>query len=125
MVWYGMVRYGMAWYGMVRYGMVWYGMIWYGTAWYGMIRYDTVYAGFDVVKVRVRRPLRTAFGVSLTGRDDHPVAVDDRAVIVVLLRGLQAAALLHVADRLVPLPLALGAGPGSGQQRLAHIQGRG
>ena len=61
----------------------------------------------------------------LTGRDDHPVAVDDGAVIVLLLRGLQAAALLHVADRLVPLPLALGAGPGSGQQRLAHIQGRG
>ena len=42
-VWYGMVRYGMAWYGMVSYGMVWHGMVWYGMAWYGMVWHGIVW----------------------------------------------------------------------------------
>lgn len=54
--------------------------------------------------------------------DGHPVAVDDGTLLLLLLGRLQAGALLHVADGLVPLPLALGAGPGSGQQGLTHIQ---
>lgn len=60
-----------------------------------------------------------------TWRDGHPVAVDDRALLFLLLGWLQAGALLHVADRLVPLPLALRAGPGSWQQDLTHIKRRG
>lgn len=60
-----------------------------------------------------------------TWRDGHPVAVDDRALLLLLLGRLQAGALLHVADRLVPLPLALRAGPGSGQQDLTYIKRRG
>lgn len=60
-----------------------------------------------------------------TWRDGHPVAVDDRALLLLLLGGLQAGALLHVADRLVALPLALRAGPGSGQQDLTYIKRRG
>lgn len=54
--------------------------------------------------------------------DGHPVAVDDGTLLLLLLGRLQAGALLHVADGLVPLSLALGAGPGSGQQGLTHIQ---
>lgn len=56
--------------------------------------------------------------------DDHPVAIDNRALLFLLLRWLQTGTLLHVADRLVPLPLALGAWPGSGQQGLTYIQRR-
>lgn len=57
--------------------------------------------------------------------DGHPVAVDDRTLLFLVLRWLQAGALLHVADRLVPLPLALRAGPGSWQQDLTYIKRRG
>lgn len=57
--------------------------------------------------------------------DGHPVAIDNRTLLFLLLRRLQAGALLHVADWLVPLSLALGAWPGSGQQGLTHIQRRG
>lgn len=56
--------------------------------------------------------------------DGHPIAVDNWALLFLLLRRLQAGALLHVADWLVPLPLALGTGPGSGQQGFTHIQRR-
>lgn len=57
--------------------------------------------------------------------DGHPVAVDDRTLLFLLLGRLQAGALLHIADRLVPLPLALRAGPGSWQQDLTYIKRRG
>lgn len=60
-----------------------------------------------------------------TWRDGHPVAVDDRTLLFLLLGRLQAGALLHIADRLVALPLALRAGPGSGQQDLTYIKRRG
>lgn len=57
--------------------------------------------------------------------DGHPVAIDNWALLFLLLRRLQTGALLHVADWLVSLSFALGAWPGSGQQGLTHIQRRG
>lgn len=62
--------------------------------------------------------------VLCTWCDGHPIAVDNGALLFLLLRWLQAGALLHVADWLVPLPFALGTGPGSGQQGFTHIQRR-
>lgn len=62
---------------------------------------------------------------SSTWSDGYSVSVDHWALLFLLLWWLEAGALLHVADGLVPLPLALGTGPGSGQQGLTHIQRRG
>ena len=57
MVWYGIVRYGVAWYDMlwhgnlplVRYGLAWYDMLWYGKVWFGMVLYGL--AWYDMVLV--------------------------------------------------------------------------
>lgn len=77
-----------------------------------------------VQKTSKHRHRYSSLSVNSTWRDGHPVAVDNRTLLFLLLRWLQAGALLHVADWLVPLPLALGAGPGSRQQGLTHIQRR-
>lgn len=51
----------------------------------------------------------------------HAVAVDDGPLLLFLLPRRLNAGLLHVADRLVALPLALRAGSGAREQLLRHI----
>lgn len=58
---------------------------------------------------------------ALTWGQGHAVAVDDGSLLLLLLPRRLDAGLLHVADRLVALPLALGAGSGARQQLLRHI----
>lgn len=59
--------------------------------------------------------------VMLTWRDSNAVAVNDRALLLLFLRRLDAV-LLHVAHRLVPLPLPLSAGASTWQQLVSHIK---
>lgn len=56
----------------------------------------------------------------LTWGDSNTVAIDDGSLLFLLLRGVDAG-FLHVADRLVSLPLALGAGSGARQQLVSYI----
>lgn len=59
-------------------------------------------------------------GEGLTWRDGNPVAVDDGSLLLLVLRRLDTG-LLHVADGLVALPLALGGGSGARQQLVRYI----
>lgn len=63
----------------------------------------------------------TAGKAAPTWGQGHAVAVDDGPLLLFLLPRRLDAGLLHVADGLVALPLALGAGSGARQQLLRHI----